>query len=983
MRKHLLLLATLLLWAAQGVWAQTSVSTASELATAVQTNNANIRLDADILLSTYLNIDGKTVTINLNGHKLYRVIKGGHNSAGHVIYVHNDATLTLNNSTGTGSIEGGMANNGGAIFIGPGSTVTVSNITFKGNSAGEHAGAIWNAGTLTANNCTFTGNTAQDVGAVYNAYQDHTYAGKATFTNCTFTGNTSHTSGGALANARRGEEGYTEMTLTNCTVTYNTATTNGGAIWNGGTLNLISCTITGNTCGANYNGGGIYHLYTTLHTLRVEGRMVVRDNNSGTANAVANNVYLEEPLRLDGKLTSGAKIGVTLATVYGQFTALYNHFHGVSDPNPNTFFFSDNEDLELIRPTNTSEISLVLPGQETGDVPYVQRSWNGSQVVTTAKYCKNPTALSSNTGDSNTVLTDGWYVLSQNVTYNKCLHIHGNVHIILSDDKTLYANDGIYIMEGKTLTVYSQIGGTGKIYSHPEAGPGIGGMQDTKAGHFVVQGGIIDAAAGSNNNAGIGGGNHDSGIQSVTVYGGMVTAVGKSSGAGIGKGQQNDLNETITIYGGTVTATGGAQAAGIGGGEDRGNGTVIIYGGNVTANGGQYAAGIGGGNNKGLTQSVSIYGGTVAAYGGENGAGIGAGRKGGLEQPVYIYGGTVTATGGSDGAGIGGGVDMGQGAAVYISGGDVSAYGGYRAAGIGGGAGGNGGTISITGGNVYAQSGDDGAAIGGGKQGIGGTVTIRCATVIAKRPSSNANSSAIGHGYSQNSLSNGDLYLGDELMVHSGASESSLTHRLRDDRLLGCRGGIGYARIELCDHEGWSGSGPCTYCGVGLNEVSLDETQDNSSYLTSHKGESKDIILKGRTFYKDGNWNTICLPFALASFTGTPLEGATVMKITASSVSGGDISFTLSAVDSMEDGAVYLVKWNTGDDITDPVFRNVTLNNQLRYNSTSGLTFIGCFMPMDLAEGITPRLYLGADNQLYRATTSMNVNAFHGYFILD
>lgn len=66
-RRTLLVLAALLLSAAQGAWAQT-VTTEEELRTAVQTNDAKITLGADITLSEELVIDGKrTVTLDLNG----------------------------------------------------------------------------------------------------------------------------------------------------------------------------------------------------------------------------------------------------------------------------------------------------------------------------------------------------------------------------------------------------------------------------------------------------------------------------------------------------------------------------------------------------------------------------------------------------------------------------------------------------------------------------------------------------------------------------------------------------------------------------------------------------------------------------------------------------------------------------------------------------------------------------------------------------
>ena len=148
-----------------GAWAQTwtEVSTKDDLVSSV-TINAYIKLTEDIELGSYLNINGVTVTIDLNGHTLSRNLTE-HDHAGHVIYVHNSSTLTLTSSVAGGSIEGGKANNGGTINITHGNTVTATSITFQNNSAADHAGAIWNNGTFEATDCVFENNSANDVGA--------------------------------------------------------------------------------------------------------------------------------------------------------------------------------------------------------------------------------------------------------------------------------------------------------------------------------------------------------------------------------------------------------------------------------------------------------------------------------------------------------------------------------------------------------------------------------------------------------------------------------------------------------------------------------------------------------------------------------------------------------------------------------------------------------------------------------------------------
>ena len=123
-------------------------------------DGANIKLTGDIKLSKHLNINGITLTIDLNGHKLFRELSS-FSSYGHVFWVEGHSNLTLESSIDGGSIEGGKSDDfGGAIFISEGSTVTAKNVTFKNNSASQFGGAILNNGTFTVTDCTITDNTA-------------------------------------------------------------------------------------------------------------------------------------------------------------------------------------------------------------------------------------------------------------------------------------------------------------------------------------------------------------------------------------------------------------------------------------------------------------------------------------------------------------------------------------------------------------------------------------------------------------------------------------------------------------------------------------------------------------------------------------------------------------------------------------------------------------------------------------------------------
>ena len=405
--------------------------------------------------------------------------------------------------------------------------------------------------------------------------------------------------------------------------------------------------------------------------------------------------------------------------------------------------------LKIVMPANAVTLGVEFTMEP---IPYLSRTWNGSAIVEKQEVCKLYNKVTESSASYYTLTDeeyDGWWILDRDVFLGSIttLKIQGDVKLLLCDGATLSAGDGIYIVDGSTLTICGQANDSGKIYAHPPGGAGIGGMEDTIGGHLIVQGGTIDTK-GSTNAAGIGGGNENSGIRSVTINGGFVTAEGGASGAGIGKGQQNNVWEVVTINGGVVNATGGLYAAGIGGGEDRGNGTVIINGGTVTAIGRENGAGIGGGEEGSQDHPVIINGGDVTVEGGKNAAGIGGGGAGwfgdaGHGGEVTITGGTVTVDAGQHGAGIGGGAasdlfcDSGSGGSVTITDGEilirVPAGGG---AGIGGGAGpetygyaGNGGTVDISGGIVDIRlSATRSAGIGGGgcdySSGRSGSVSI-------------------------------------------------------------------------------------------------------------------------------------------------------------------------------------------------------------------------------------------------------------------
>ena len=174
--------------------------------------------------------------------------------------------------------------------------------------------------------------------------------------------------------------------------------------------------------------------------------------------------------------------------------------------------------------------------------------------------------------------------------------------------------------------------------------------------------------------------------------------------------------------------------------------------------------------------------------------------------------------------------------------------------------------------------------------------------------------------------------------------------------------------------------------------ISLADNADNSTIISDAHGYLADVTLQGRTLYKDGSWNTLCLPFNVGNFTGTPLEGATVKTLTSTDFSGGTLTMNFSDdVTSIEAGKPYIVKWakpdgytvDGGYDISGPMFNGVTISNATANAETDYVDFIGTYSPVGIYTAEKTNLYLGTGNTLYYPTDeNFQVNAFRGYFQL-
>lgn len=182
----------------------------------------------------------------------------------------------------------------------------------------------------------------------------------------------------------------------------------------------------------------------------------------------------------------------------------------------------------------------------------------------------------------------------------------------------------------------------------------------------------------------------------------------------------------------------------------------------------------------------------------------------------------------------------------------------------------------------------------------------------------------------------------------------------------------------------------------------------------------------GRKLYKDGAWNTLCLPFNITAgqLSASPLNGATIceMDVTGwyndknernANYSKDNFCYQTSLVEypansdkyllylyfqnatAIEAGKPYLVKWskpngyddNPNDfDISNPVFENVTIKASLSTieSDDGSILFVPVFSPIVLEKGNWQNLYVGANNMLKypSPTKDFMLKSFRGYFQL-
>ena len=171
------------------------------------------------------------------------------------------------------------------------------------------------------------------------------------------------------------------------------------------------------------------------------------------------------------------------------------------------------------------------------------------------------------------------------------------------------------------------------------------------------------------------------------------------------------------------------------------------------------------------------------------------------------------------------------------------------------------------------------------------------------------------------------------------------------------------------------------------------------------------VSLLGRTLYKDGSWNTLCLPFAMdaTQIAASDLAGATIKELNTetSNLNPADGTLTLNfttAYDptdapsgSIVAGRPYIVKWaTTGDNISNPTFLGITISSTAPTavefaitGSSDKCQFVGQYSPFSIvASGATGSdqgnvneiVMLGSGSKLGYSQNPRTLNCFRAHF---
>ncbi len=581
----------------------------------------------------------------------------------------------------------------------------------------------------------------------------------------------------------------------------------------------------------------------------------------------------------------------------------------------------------------------------------------------------------------------------------------------IADGQTLYAGTNAYTgtltdaerqaIGGQKLTnvappTYDYIGLDGTGATHTAVVIDADNMPTSLSGWYIVQGTV-----NYTNTINLGGDTHiilaDNAVMNVTAsegnYGIQSTSGSNSSLFVYGQtGQSGELNVTSNSYacyisGGDITIAGGKVTA---------SGRIIgLYAQYTNNNGGNVTI-----KNATVTATGTSYFGILSEYGGNitiDNSNVTATSTG--SSGIYAGNGnitidnsnvTATSTGSSGINAENGNITIASG--TVTASGSSTKFGIYTVY----------GSVTINGGQV-TTTGSIGIYT------VYGSVTINGGQVMA--------TGNIYGIYAQNSSDNITLgWTNPTDYIYANKYYAGGTLSIAEGKTFIDEAGNTYSGT-IAQADGAYAINGKTLRPYSNSMLFLADDADNTAIISKFNSQPYNVTLAGRKLYKDGYWNTLCLPFNMTAKQVTAQLEPTELKELdterkwanvngqwsvsedghVTGLDNGTLYLNFKHADAIRAGVPYIIKWASGSNIVDPVFSGVTIDSDDPTAVTfTGGKFVGTYSYTQYTNENKSILLLGEDNTLYYPqparenpddeTSAMvypSIGAFRAYFQLD
>ena len=173
--------------------------------------------------------------------------------------------------------------------------------------------------------------------------------------------------------------------------------------------------------------------------------------------------------------------------------------------------------------------------------------------------------------------------------------------------------------------------------------------------------------------------------------------------------------------------------------------------------------------------------------------------------------------------------------------------------------------------------------------------------------------------------------------------------------------------------------------------LTLQDEADNNSLIYNNTGRLAHVTLSRRTLFKDGYWNTLCLPFSLnaTQLASAQMDNADIRTLDNAAFSGSTLTLNFADKSAITAGTPYIIKWE-GDgskNLQNPVFANVTIDKTMHdvpcnLGDGNAVTFKGTYKKLAYTEDTPSILFLGDESTLYYPKANASIGAQRAYFEL-